>query len=79
MLQSRSAARRGGERGLDRAEGWAGGYGGGDAVVVYPIDEGEWRERGREECGRVRWKRVSRLLVPGSTILSPNPSSPFDN
>lgn len=55
-------------------------------VVVYPIDESEDGRGGREqaeegggECGRVRWKRVRGLLVPGSTILSPNPSSPFDN
>lgn len=46
-------------------------------VVVYPAR----RAGDREGCERVRrWKKGARgLLVPGSTILSPNPSSPFDN
>lgn len=46
-------------------------------VVVYPLDErGGGVERG---VGGLGGRRVHGLLVPGSTILSPNPSSPFDN
>lgn len=44
-------------------------------VVVYPLDE-RGVERG---VGGLGGRRVHGLLVPGSTILSPNPSSPFDN
>lgn len=45
-------------------------------VAVYPLDE-----RGVESGvgGLGGGRRVHGLLVPGSTILSPNPSSPFDN
>lgn len=45
-------------------------------MVVYPLDE-RGVERGVGGLGDGR--RVRGLLVPGSTILSPNPSSPFDN
>lgn len=45
-------------------------------VVVYPLDERGEVERG---VGGLGGRRVHGLLVPGSTILSPNPSSPFDN
>lgn len=45
-------------------------------VVVYPLDE---RGIERDVGGLGGGRRVHGLLVPGSTILSPNPSSPFDN
>lgn len=45
-------------------------------VVVYPLDV---REVERGVSGLDGGRRVRGLLVPGSTILSPNPSSPFDN
>lgn len=44
-------------------------------VVVYPLDE-RGIERG---VGGLGGGRRVHGLVPGSTILSPNPSSPFDN
>lgn len=48
-------------------------------VVVYPIDERQRDGGGGRVCRRWKEGCARALLVPGSTILSPNPSSPFDN
>lgn len=45
-------------------------------VVVYPLDK---QEEGRGQRGGVDGLAEEGARVPGSTILSPNPSSPFDN
>lgn len=73
MGASRSARCSGGEwRDVIESEGW--GYGGGDGGSISDRREGTVKdsEQGVEEGARA-------FLVPGSTILSPNPSSPFDN
>lgn len=50
-------------------------------VVVYPLDKRQEGRRGQRGwgVGGVDGLVEEGARVPGSTILSPNPSSPFDN